>query len=313
MNQPTLCINLWSETFENADTRKRERLKFFHCPSGCDSNGYLELMVCHQSAGLVAFGVFQALCQHSATLPAKHRGKFVKTNGSAMTLTQIALLIRVEPATLEKAVELLTDQSIGWLKWEHKKQESASNLPATCQSSPNASADILPPIGGFVQGQGQGQGEGQGEGEGKSAPARKASPPKPIQFPDNWEDDVPTEAAKDFTRLQARINDLHPSWKKRPHFSRLEQEELMANSSIFFDLMDRDWALLAAYIAADIDPGWSIKKFQPDTRSMLLKAVADVLSHADTWERECKRRGVATGVDENAIAQTPPDDGTKNL
>jgi hypothetical protein len=37
-------INKWSEVFENADSRKRQRLGFYYMPSGCDSSGYLGLM-----------------------------------------------------------------------------------------------------------------------------------------------------------------------------------------------------------------------------------------------------------------------------
>jgi len=298
---PTLCITRWNETFENSDTRKRERLKFFHAPSGCDSNGYLELMTCHQSAGVLAFGVFQALCQLAATMPAKQRGRFVKSNGSAMSLTQIALLIRVESATLADAIELLSDQSVGWLKWEQEKAQSADNLPGSCQPKPSQPADEIPPTAGFVQGQGQGKGKGQGKGEREErAPARKAPEPIPTIPEDDWGDEMPIETARDFTQLQARINALHPSWRKRPHFTRAEQDELLANSRIFFDISDDDWRLLEAYIAAAVDPEWKLKVWQPDNRSMFLKSVTDVLTHADNWQRECKRRKVATGLERGA-------------
>jgi hypothetical protein len=292
---PTLCITRWSETFENADTRKRERLKFFHSPSGCDSNGYLELMTCHQSAGVMAFGIFQALCQHSATLPAKSRGKFVKSNGSAMNLTQIALLIRVEPATLEKAVQILTSQEIGWLHWIEEKSGSATNLPPTCQSPPPQSADEIPPTAGFVQGEGQGKGQGQGEGEERTpAELADAQPQEPSN--DDWSGQMPTETARDFAKLEAWINSLHPSWKKRPHLTRIEREELMANSKIFFDLTDRDKDLLARYMDAAIEESWG-KFWQPDHRGQLVRSVMDVLSHADRWERECRKRKVPTGLE----------------
>lgn len=106
---------------------------------------------------------------------------------------------------------------------------------------------------------------------------------------------MPTETARDFTKLQAWINSLHPSWKARPHFTRAEQEELLANSKIFFDLTDRDKALLAAYMDAAIDAEWG-KFWQPDHRGQLVRSVIDVLGHADKWERECRKRKVATGL-----------------
>ena len=107
---------------------------------------------------------------------------------------------------------------------------------------------------------------------------------------------MPTEAAKDYAALQKRINSLHPSWMKRPHLSRIEQEELMANAKIFFDLMDSDWDLLKCYMAAKINPDWNLKSWQPDHRGQLVKSVTDILGHADRWARECKKRKVATGM-----------------
>ncbi|GAA5117086.1 hypothetical protein JIN84_17955 [Luteolibacter yonseiensis] len=131
------------------------------------------------------------------------------------------------------------------------------------------------------------------------APKNSASPTSEHQ-PDGWSNRMPTEQARDFDKLQSRINALHPSWRKRPHFSRIEQDELFANSRIFFDLKDQDWALLSAYMAVEIPESWSPKFWQPDNRSVLLKSVTDVLGHADRWKRESKRRGVATGLEGGA-------------
>lgn len=107
---------------------------------------------------------------------------------------------------------------------------------------------------------------------------------------------MPTDTANDFTELQAWINSLHPSWKKRPHFTRAEQEELLQNSRIFFDLTDRDKTLLAEYMDALIPEEWG-KFWQPDTRGQLVKSVTDILTAADRWERECRKRGVASGLE----------------
>lgn len=155
----TLTIHDWSNTFENADTRKRQRLGFFHCPSGCDSKGYIELTTCHGSSGLAALGVFQALCQLMATLPKDIRGKFARTNGDAMTLTQLALRIRVEVCHLEEAVKLLSSEEIGWLKWQHQKDQSATDVPAKCQQPAGKSATPCQSSPGFVQGKGKGKGK----------------------------------------------------------------------------------------------------------------------------------------------------------
>jgi hypothetical protein len=282
----TLQICRWRETFESADTRKRERLKFFHAPSGCDSRGYLNLVSRFpQAEAMAAFGIFQALCQLSATLGRLTRGTFRNSDGSPMDIQQISCLLRIEKCHLSAALEILTDERIKWLEWV----EPADNLPTICREHP-----------GFVQGEGEGKGKGEGEERPlaepeKTNPETLANPTMPAGH-DEWSDTMPQGAAADFHQLETWINSLHPKWKQRPHFSRIEREELMANARIFCDLTDRDKALLARYMDAAISPDWG-KFWQPDQRGQLVRSVMDVLSHADRWERECRKRKVATGLE----------------
>ena len=148
----TIVITRWNETFENADTRKRQRLKSFHCPSGIESRGLVNLL-CHfkQERALMAFGVFQMLCQLSATLPADHRGRLIHSDGTPMTAEYLSHLLRVEICHLYASLEALADKRVGWISMEGENND----LPPICQSSP-----------GFVQG------EGEGEGEAPHSPPR---------------------------------------------------------------------------------------------------------------------------------------------
>jgi hypothetical protein len=147
------------------------------------------------------------------------------------------------------------------------------------------------------------EGEREGEGEIKEPSPTADLPAAQEPANDKWTDSLPTANAKDFHELEAWINSLHPSWKKRPHFSRIEREELLANSRIFFDLTERDKALLARYIDVAIDESWG-KFWQPDQRGQLVRSVLDVLSHADRWEKECRKRKCATGIAVGEIVQT---------
>ena len=141
-------IRRWNETFENADTRKRQRLKSFHCPSGTDSRGLLNLL-CHfpQEDALKAFGVFQMLCQLSATLPASVRGSFVHTNSEPMSPEYLSRVLRIEICHLSAALKILGDERVAWIYTTDKKD----NMPPPRQSPPR-----------FVQGEGEGEGEGEG-------------------------------------------------------------------------------------------------------------------------------------------------------
>ena len=149
----TLRINKWSETFENADSRKRQRLGFYYMPSGCDSAGYLALMSEFEPAeAWQAYGTFVALCQHAATMRRDVRGMFINSNGTPMTTRQIAMLIRCDHDLLLRSLELLCDERVGWI--------SADDVPPICQSSAT-SVPLFSENSSIVQGQGQGQGQGE--------------------------------------------------------------------------------------------------------------------------------------------------------
>jgi len=158
-------INKWAETFENADTRKRQRLGWFLCPSGNDSAGYLELMS-YGPDGVAAFGVFIAICQWSATRGKNQRGEISRNDGRPMSVDLLATTIRVPAEVVAKSLPLLCHPDVGWMSNENtgkteqttgaQKTESekpAGDLPVICQSHPKDSSIV------------KGEGEGEGEGE----------------------------------------------------------------------------------------------------------------------------------------------------
>ena len=151
-------ISKWSDTFENADSRKRQRLGWLLFPSGCDSVGYIELMS-YGADGVAAFGTFASLCQWSATSCRSLRGILARSDGSEMTASQLAATIRQPLEVVERSIQLLV--IVGWLKYENTGivDENVTNLPhpagdlpmsaSVCQSHPTES-----PI---VQGEGEGE------------------------------------------------------------------------------------------------------------------------------------------------------------
>ena len=141
----------WSEKFETADTRKRQRLGWFLAPSGNDSKGYRKLMR-QGKDGVIAYGVFMALCQYMATLSKESRGSFVNSDGTEMDFDDLSEVTRIEVADIRHATGTLV--ACGWLTPIGTTicQSSASHLPPICQSSPS-----------FVKEEGEEQGQGQGE------------------------------------------------------------------------------------------------------------------------------------------------------
>ena len=97
-----LKIKNWSETFETAKTRKLVSLTWFHSPSGIDSAGYLALME-RGMIGIQTLGVFQAICQWSATCRPLIRGSLARSDGKPLSTAQLALLLRMPDSVVIEA------------------------------------------------------------------------------------------------------------------------------------------------------------------------------------------------------------------
>ena len=175
-----LVIRKWQQTFENADTRKRVRLGWFHCPSGVDSAGYIELMS-HGEKGLQALGVFIAICQWSATCVPEVRGMLVRSDGRELSIRQLSSMLRIPEKLVQEAVDLLSSADVGWLvsAEQCKKPCKQCNLPVICHQS---AGDLLvichQCASGLPQGKGKGEGEGQGEGQGEGGLPPTATLPR---------------------------------------------------------------------------------------------------------------------------------------
>jgi len=121
-------IAKWNETFETAATRKLVRLQWLHMPTGNDSAGYVSLMALGEP-GIVAFAVFTAICQWSATCPptvrqssASHpppvRGSLARSDGRPLTIGQLSMFIRMPVEVVERSIQILLSPDVGWLVTE---------------------------------------------------------------------------------------------------------------------------------------------------------------------------------------------------
>lgn len=140
-------INKWNETFENSDSRKRQRLKFYYAPSGNDSNGYIELMSVHGERGVLALGVFTAICQYTATQSADRRGVLGRASGEALNIVQLSSILRMPENTVKDALELLSLPEIGWISaidWQIVKRSKSAISERKESGEKKQSASILP-------------------------------------------------------------------------------------------------------------------------------------------------------------------------
>lgn len=127
------------------------------------------------------------------------------------------------------------------------------------------------------------------------APRDMIDPPPPVVVVgDEWSDAVPSGTAAEFDKIQSRINELHPSWKKRPQFSHKERMALWENRKAWMEVEEDDWKLLAKYMAVQIPDHWkqNPRDFpQPDNRLGLIGlGPTAALSYADRMEKNLKKQ-----------------------
>lgn len=113
----------------------------------------------------------------------------------------------------------------------------------------------------------------------------------------DFSETMPTEVAKKFDRIQQLINGCHPQWEKRSVMTYQELQDMKANAEVLFSFSTDDWRLLSMFMGVKIDPDWNLKAWQPDSRGLFIRNIADVMNHADKWARECKKRKVPTGLE----------------
>ena len=207
----------WSKDFENANTRKRQRLGWYLSPTGCDSRGY-RLLTRKGVDGVLSLGVFCSLCQAMATLSKDVRvaGIFAHSDGLAMSLLDLSELTRIDRETFEIAIPILA--AIPWIKdhsggkWQMTGTEVADDWQERfyLPGSKSVAANVPPachPHPGFVKGEGEGEGEGKGEGE---EPADRRQTPSPSIL-STLLDAFPYDATRLSKREEDRLQ-AHEQW-----------------------------------------------------------------------------------------------------
>jgi len=142
MSDPVIKINKWRETFENANSRKLKQLVFYQAPSGCNSSGFIELATEQGQDGLIALGVFSALCQLMATQPKETRGSFIKSNGDPMTPKRLSVLTHIDEAVMIRSLKLLGNDGVSWVSADHLPNASQTDSTSIPKSTARGEESI---------------------------------------------------------------------------------------------------------------------------------------------------------------------------
>lgn len=314
----TITITNWTGTFENAESRKLERLNYFKSPIGVDSSGYLELVTEHQEAGILAFGVFQALCQAAATFPKGKRGRFEKAKRGPMSIRQIAALIRMPENIVADAIKLLASQEVGWITIE----ESPNNLPIISQSSPSQIPTESQPEPEIPQTE-ERRGEEKREEESPNRTGTDCcTPDAPIEpFPvaarAEVGEDLPRSQQQLVQRVLRGLQGVNPEWI--PRLTQMEMHDLSANLGLWAEIPRHYWLLLRWWYSrkrpALVRAKPTERHYPPADRAYLLRDTTRCLDAiADKWnaagkpalEPREKREEPKPGVEEPEEQEADP-------
>jgi len=133
-----IVIKGWSEKFECAESRKRGDLRWYSCPVGLTSTGYM--ILAGIEGGFAAFGIFQAICQlHADKSPREQRleGIVSRGDGTPLSLEMIRVHLRATKKQLDDALKILTSEDVGWIAHKIKdSHETPTTRPSDAQATP---------------------------------------------------------------------------------------------------------------------------------------------------------------------------------
>lgn len=233
-------ITKWWEQFENAGSRKLKAINHFSAPSGNDSKGYRKLTRMGAD-GIMALGVFQALCQVLASLSHESRkaGEFRNSDGSLLDLDDLEDLTRIPADLLEPAIQILL--SVGWVSNVPPAIRQADpgenppppdNLPASADNLP-AESHRLPAISQDMPKGEKGREEDRREEEEPDGSCRIPSdpPPKPPESgnPDPIDLDQLWQAYPERGRRRSSRKKMLDAWRRIPAKERVPVSDLLTS------------------------------------------------------------------------------------
>lgn len=301
--EPTeiLTITKWKEVFETSESRKLKRMTWFRVPSGCDSRGLTNLLCeADSERALRAFGVFNLLCQWTATFDKARRGKFVDANGTPMTRQFMARFLRVEISHLNDAIELLGNERVAWLQ----KEPVEENLPSRSHRDPTEPPPIprssptdLPksPFLKVIRGEESRVEERESRGVLPDAGSRSQQETLVLNSSAETEQeeeertDTVTRQEKTVSEVGKLLMGLRDEWKKPPQLTAVELHGIADSMGAMRGVEEKDWELLRDYLRASPPMGGGF--WQPRTRSKMIEAFADVLGHATRWDSKGRPGG----------------------
>lgn len=127
----TIVIKDWDKHFENAQSRKVERLHWVPLPNKHDSVGFRRIAAMRNRAEI--FTGWVLLVELASKMP--KRGILADSGGTPLSCTEMALMTGFPEALFENAVEALKDPKIGWIE---EIPSTGSALPVGSQSAPSS-------------------------------------------------------------------------------------------------------------------------------------------------------------------------------
>jgi hypothetical protein len=131
----------WNDHFENNKSRERESCSFVCVPNKQDGMGFTRIMA--EKDGASIYGIW-ILLLGIASRQSKPRAGWLTENGhqtgSALALSDFAILWRRSESEIERAINFLCSPKIGWLSATRRGVEpelklESSALPAECPPS----------------------------------------------------------------------------------------------------------------------------------------------------------------------------------
>ncbi|HUQ72643.1 MAG TPA: hypothetical protein VM165_24150 [Planctomycetaceae bacterium] len=135
--RPTYIIRGWGEYFENAQSRKYDKLTWVRMPNKHDGKSFRRLL--RMADGLTMYGAWGLIVQVASKCP--ERGVLADADGP-LSAEDISLKCDAPTELVERALQILSSPEIGWLTTAPLLADyhpTGSTLPADAHDAPAVS------------------------------------------------------------------------------------------------------------------------------------------------------------------------------
>lgn len=126
-----LRVRNWNETFENNRTREMQRMDWVPVSNRHDTHGFNTII--SKADGTALYGAWMLILQVASKC--RPRGVLFRAPGIPHNAESIATITRADGRIIQRALDILLEEEIGWLEYAESSELALHSPPATLSTA----------------------------------------------------------------------------------------------------------------------------------------------------------------------------------